>query len=61
MTPREKAEELINKFSKNLPWYNEKDNKYKSKQCAIIAVDEIINLLGGNRFWQSVKEEIQKM
>jgi len=48
MTPKEKAEELIDKFDE----YAESrisdsgrgfDKKYCSKQCALIAVDEILN------------------
>lgn len=62
MTPKEKAQELAMKFDK----YGETDN---AKQCALIAVDEIIrsnphsNPLNTNvestmEYWQQVKEEI---
>ena len=73
MTPKEKAIELVNKFSGKLPWYSEKDNLLKSKQCALIAVDEVQQLIKDlssckNRFiyiidemnyWQEVKQEIE--
>jgi hypothetical protein len=70
MKPKEKALELYNKF------YAVKDGlgKYPmcfdtSKQCASIAVDEIINCtkngLGvtvySKEYWQEVKNEIEKL
>ena len=40
MTPKEKAEELYLKY---YPWFNDYANpKPAAKQCALIAVDEII-------------------
>jgi hypothetical protein len=69
MTPKEKAEELVDKFYyggyKKPMFY---DN---AKQCALIAVDGIINIAywgfmesGGKQeqeFWQEVKQEINKL
>ena len=65
-TPKEKAKELIDKFvlldndifcSVNYPY---------SKQCALIAVDEIINVtvglngwIDGFQYWEEVKQEIE--
>jgi hypothetical protein len=51
MTPKEKAEELVNKFAKlpeegTLAWYLSFE---LSKQCTLIAVDEILNVLNG--YW----------
>jgi hypothetical protein len=65
MTPKEKAQELAMKFDK----YGETDN---AKQCALIAVDEIIKALeidAGNwikwnetkKYWNKVKQEIKKL
>lgn len=68
MTPEEKALELvrkyytfgINKEGQTLSWY-------ECKQCALIAVDEILsNPLffsdwGTVHFWQEVKKEIGKL
>ena len=72
MTPKEKAEELVEKFSDL-----EDGEMYigKAKQCALIAVDEIINSLENYgkesdelqnmendfRYWQEVKQELLKM
>ena len=63
MTPEEKAKELYHKFSftaKSFIW---------GKQCAILAVDEIINdnpnIYDSDRlnykYWQEVKKEIEKL
>ena len=48
MTPKEKAEELVNKFREfadgidfETDRYSPRVEKEKAKQCAIIAVDEI--------------------
>jgi hypothetical protein len=69
MNPKLKAEELVLKFLRienNTPeWFN----THIAKQCALIAVDEIINnvLVGidlpstwGN-YWQEVKTEINNL
>jgi hypothetical protein len=61
MSPQEKAKQLIDKFTVvGLQQRNE------GIQCALIAVDEIINLLGditNNEidYWESVKQEIGKL
>jgi|688.fasta_scaffold588668_3 hypothetical protein len=70
MTPKEKAKELVNKYWK----YSTYSITDSDKQCALIAVEEIIDLGllygnapfgdGGKRFysyWQEVKEEILKL
>ena len=72
LTPKEKAKELVEKFSDL-----EDGEMYigKAKQCALIAVYEIINSLENYgkesdelqnmendfRYWQEVKEELLKM
>jgi len=73
MTPQEKAEELVERFTKL-----EDGEMYigKAKECALIAVDEIINsnptsqlsdpFLGNRTFentnyWIDVKKEIEKL
>ena len=71
MTPKEKAIELVSKFRNEFGWV-EKDynvDLYRdTKQCALIAVDEIINSVDNehvsdifNEFWQNVKQEIEKL
>lgn len=39
MTPKEKAEELIEKFDELLTY---RESKTKTKQCALIAVDTVL-------------------
>jgi len=41
MTPQEKAKELYSKFLRYVPAEEEFEHEY-AKQCALIAVDEII-------------------
>jgi hypothetical protein len=63
MTPKEKAKELVDKFTLvGLQQRNE------GIQCALIAVDEIINVtvglngwIDGFQYWEQVKEEIKKL
>jgi hypothetical protein len=74
MTPKEKAEELVNKYS--IWCWNEVVCDYEiAKQCALIALDEIIDeiiqidsqmsethILDKNlKYWKQVKEEIEKL
>ena len=51
MTPKEKSIELVNKFLRYVPAEEEYEFPY-AKQCALIAVDEIIEVV----YWQSVKD-----
>ena len=67
MTPKEKAKELVFKYDFYLG--NEQENIKEAKDCALIAVDEIINCtkngLGltkySKEYWQEVKQEIEKL
>lgn len=68
MTPKEKAKELVDKFSplaKNWDCYNDEPlDENNAKQCALIAVDEIINAGKdvdefSDSYWQQVKQEIE--
>ena len=77
MTPKEKAQELVNKFwGKGIT-----NNKEIAKDCALIAVDETLNMFieihnkfqdvgllkfaveeaATYKFWQEVKQEIEKL
>jgi hypothetical protein len=70
MTPKEKAEELVNKY-----YYHSKCNllsPFEAKNCALIAVDEILDLkhivtLRRNmhemelEYWNEVKQEIENL
>ena len=63
MTPREKAVELVHKFGMENQYYE------RAKQCALIAVDEILNVTAGlngwidgfQSYWTEVKQEIEKL
>ena len=75
MTPKEKAEELVRKyysFGLNNP--AQSFSWYECKQCALIAVEEILNAIYNEDFdghlidehdaasyWQEVKKEIEKL
>ena len=60
MTPKEKAIELVDKM------LNEQSNTeeiYDAKQCALIAVDEIIESYNfvNKSYWQEVKHENKRL
>ena len=67
MTPKEKAGVLVDKFWKSC--YDKHDIaklvKADAKQCALIAVDEVMQKTlwdkGEQRFWQEVKQEIENL
>ena len=69
MTPKEKAEELFTtyRFSLSIPNAPLGDLKDSIvKQCALIAVDEIINIWEYSDtqekwWWQQVRKEIEKL
>jgi hypothetical protein len=75
MTPKEKAKELFNKFDfiysyDGLDIMDEEFTKEDRKQCALIAVDEILEMdlpileEEADKFyeyWQEVKHEIEKL
>ncbi len=58
MTLKEKAKELVLQFSDIGLIVS-----LEAKQCALIAVDEISNivLFDDLRYWQEVKQEIEKL
>jgi len=77
MTPKEKAQELVNRMTRPTPknedfnlyddYYNDFNNY--GKQCAFIAVDEILKIewdefeMSGDEvmYWKQVKQEIEKL
>ena len=75
MTPKEKAEELIDKFSERKKFFDEYAgwlehvDSSKAKKHALTAVDEILNHHHQSQglyridtyFWQEVKQEIEKL
>jgi len=68
MTPKEKAEELIDKMY-YIGRYDDKEDYNpamaweRSKQCALIAVDECLHTCVESMiyYWQEVKQEIDKL
>ena len=72
MTPKEKAEELCRKMVYQIEWNAQPSTvKGVAKQCALIAVDEVMHILNvlpygmeylsHINYWEEVKEEIEKL
>ena len=67
MTPKEKAKELCDKFLRTYkvslyPPFNSATQE--AKGCALVAVDEILNVLFQHHkidYWKEVKQEINKL
>jgi hypothetical protein len=64
MTPKKKAEELIELMYETIDAPQDHDgqisyNDEVAKRCALVVVDEIIKILPDGVFWQQVKEEIE--
>jgi len=60
MTPKEKAKQLHILFCNTIP--SSKAEWYESKQCALIAVDEIMKAHSFDKmYWEEVKQEIEKL
>jgi len=59
MTPKEKAALLVLKYMSKVVSMN------LAKECAIIAVDELIydtqDVIDYHRYWEEVKQEIEKL
>jgi hypothetical protein len=66
MTPKEKAEELINKFkhSESQDGYNDVRDIYAAIRCALIAVEQILEIIFSDydwQYWNEVKKELEKL
>jgi hypothetical protein len=66
MTPREKAIELIDSFEDDLMECDTYFLDAAKQRCALIAVDEILQLcwngnLKAQQYWMEVKQEIEKL
>ena len=72
MTPKEKAQELVDKiYNYTVDVFILSTSLECSKQCALIAVDEIITQIEPSismdvisariKYWQDVKQEIEKL
>ena len=64
MTPKQKAEELLDKYSniRNATYtiIRQEVKNNIAKQCALIVVDELIEETG-SKFWYDVRHEIEKL
>ena len=72
MKPKEKAQELVDKFRNEITSFlGDNMKKINAKKCALIAVDELIKihylLTNTNdtspsiNYWKEVKQEIQNL
>lgn len=72
MSPKEKAielvEQMVSKFFNLRNGYNPGEVYYSARQCAVIAVDEILSLGYSSKsdfkvydFYSKVKQEIEKL
>jgi hypothetical protein len=71
MTPKEKAEQLVNKFSHFTVQEKWELKNYYAMECALIAVDEILDSIDWDyyegsqqtqqNYWKEVKQEIEKL
>ena len=70
MTPKEKAQELFDKYNLSFAGVisNEEDWEYLAKQCALIAVNLLMeeayrqhDYEGFKSYWKEVKQEIEKL
>jgi len=65
MKAKEKAEMLVWKYSRALQIWDQ-ENSLKAIQCALIAVDEILNAIeyldeDSEYYWEEVKKQIEKL
>ena len=69
MNPKEKAEELVEKYAELASRFGQATEWEYDKQCAIICVDELIELYEFEvphrgfkiSYWDEVKQEIEKL
>ena len=71
MTPKEKADQLLTKYINQWFAFGDYLSLAKAKQCALIAIDEILksnpydvsktDMDSTIDFWQEVKKEIEKL
>jgi len=72
MSPKEKAENLVEKFESLNSIKMSDDSRIEyptARQCALIAVDEVLNALEEHRwqnrlimdYWEEIKQEIKSL
>ena len=62
MTPKEKAQELFDKILNEID--KTCDDYFTAKQCALIAVDEVLSVCWYKKdmeYWDEVKQEIDAL
>ena len=64
MTPKQKAAELVEKYDETLTYL---ESKSKAKQCALIAINEVLKYSKAHGFigltdeYEEIKNEIEKL
>ena len=68
MTPKEKAQMLVKKFYRQITYVGNVEevtlDYINAKECAIIAVEEILSAMPSERyfvFWEEVKQELNAL
>jgi hypothetical protein len=66
MTPKEKAEEIMYKFihSESQDGYNDVRDIHAAIRCALIAVEQILEIIFSDydwQYWNEVKQELEKL
>ncbi len=65
MKPQEKASQLVGKFDNTLVNRNAACTRAMAKECAILCVEEIIDVLGDiafeDMYWYNVKKHIERL
>jgi regulator of sigma D len=65
MTPKEKAEEIVDGYYQLLLEYISNGHFDIAKQCALIEVEHILIMVFGfeskRKYWQEVKQEIENL
>ena len=67
MTPKEKAQELFDKMHEEIYNRDMYNDLYRAKQCALIAVNAILNVAKeiatkeSFNYWNQVKQEIENL
>lgn len=62
MTPKEKAQELLDKYYIICQEYTEEIQcSIQAKQCALIAVDLLLSEFYADDFYPDVKQELEKL
>ena len=62
MKPKEKAEDLVDKYFDEIDRSNPlEDILISAKKCAIICCDEFLVYTNYSAYWEEVKQELEKL